>query len=1165
MIKKVSSPIILLVLIPILLTIIWFRHGNIMGTAEAGLPFYDFQIQYNVNKDAWANYALGYPANISVASIPTNILFAFLQNFGIPGFLMQAFFLCITLIISGISIYFLTKNFFSNVSNKFLILAPLFYWFNPFSMVNVWNRFLNNFFIFYMLLPASLLFFLKGLQSRRYIYALFIGLISAVFSYALTSIAFNLLLWLVFFYTSIFYIFTSTDKRKRFFIINFFCLSLFYFCLINLWWISQIFSYVYTGSFSVVEQTSFSSDKNIDIFTSLSKRLGNLIYLLRFEHATFFGPDSEIEWVILYKFPPVVFFCFVISLLIFLPLFLGRKNSSVLYLGGLAILSIFMAKGSNPPFGELFNFTFIKFSFLQALRNAFEKFGFLLQLACSSLFAFGVYTIHEKINKKLKKFLYLIVLLWLVVIFGFPYWTGLIFTGSEIPINIPSIGYQVKVPDYYKSASDWLDRQVGDFRFVALPLGGEGITYNWEKGYAGVELSNQLFPVKSISFQTNTPFYYDISGDLEKAFLNKGDFTKIMNILNAKYIMLRGDISWNIRRMRDPVRIFQILKEKEREGEVKMAGNFGALSFWENPDWADRKIYASNLSVLVSPQVKISDAGFLTEDSILIGDNISLKDTGVSKIVVHPLARISLEEFSQTPFFEKSQDIFPHVRFSPNSKVYSAILLKEKIELSATADLLDRVDYAVKLLGKRLVEAKSESESNNAKGVMKALENYENLLNYSFSNIFGDYRLIDSDNQLIKQEDLYHIFSRHKAVLDEIKNIFLDNNIVVDKLIHTEKLIDTKLIGGRIKPQFGFMETDEFPLKNRIVHKFNIIYPGEYELLWGNDSLDKYYKKNSDSATLLQVDDQLELRNFTLNKSGLRSYGKILLTEGVHEFGINTPDEINLVDTPDEFNLKVGHGVEKESFPIKNYDPYATYKISFDYWTKTGSGLEISVEANNSKINSGKVEPEFLEGLGPDNYDFREKHFSSVFKVNGSADSAKLIFKVKPWNDCESIFFTRGKHKCKEESFRRPYDRTTDVVVRNVTFTRRLIDEPILVKSNSLSSPVTAHVTYEKIDPTNYRLTVRDAKEPFILVLSELFDPGWKIFTSDGSELKGKHFLVNGYANGWQIERGDNQKLTLKFAPQDLLTSTGRISQAAFILGLLIVVWNFRRRNVKNI
>ena len=153
-----------------------------MGTAEAGLPFYDFQIQYNVNKDAWANYALGYPANISVASIPTNLLFAFLQNFGIPVFLMQAFFLCITLIISGISIYFLTKNFFPNVGKKFLILAPLFYWFNPFSMVNVWNRFLNNFFIFYMLLPASVLFFLKGLQSRRYIYAFFIGLISPKYS-----------------------------------------------------------------------------------------------------------------------------------------------------------------------------------------------------------------------------------------------------------------------------------------------------------------------------------------------------------------------------------------------------------------------------------------------------------------------------------------------------------------------------------------------------------------------------------------------------------------------------------------------------------------------------------------------------------------------------------------------------------------------------------------------------------------------------------------------------------------------------------------------------------------------------------------------------------------------------------------------------------------------
>lgn len=1154
--KKINYPLVLIILIPTILNILWFRSGNIMGVAEAGVPFYNFQIQYEVNKNAWANYGLGCPSNISTASIPTNLFFAFLQNNGVPGFLLQASFFWLTLVVSGISIYFITKTLFPNLSNKFLILSVFFYWFNPFSMVNVWNRFLNNFFFFYMLLPVCFLFFVKGLKNKKYYYAILIGLVSTIFSYALTSVAFNILLWVVLFYTAGFYTFFLKRADDRLFVVKFFIISFIFWCLMNLWWISQVFSYVYSGSFLAVEQTSFSLANNQHIFTILSEKLGNLIYLLRFQHASFFSTTSNIPWVNLYIFSPIAYLSFALCLIIFLPLVVIRKSFSVLFMSGLIILGIFLAKGNNPPFGEFLGLIFGRIGFLQAFRNAFEKFGFILPLAGAPLFSFGVYILTGKIQKW-GKYLYLLAVFWLIIILGLPFWTGLVFTNNEVPANMPQVGYQVKVPEYYKIASGWLSNQPDNFRLLVFPIGGEGITYNWEKGYTGVELSNQLLPVTSVSLQTNVPFYENISGDLEKTLMAKGDFTRVTNILNAKYIMSRNDINWYIRTMRDPQNIF--LKLKEKNNQFKMIESFGALTFWENLNWVDKSIYTSGNAVLVSPQADISDAQFLTDGSVLLGDNISLDNKLTSKYILHPLTRFSLG-FNVSLLPKTGQDIFPYTKYSPGSKMYKLMLFKEQLELSNIPNLVNKIGFGIQLLGKRLVEAKLEADLNDDKNVMIAIDEYENLLK-TLSTFFPEYSYLksDFDKQLVKQEDFYSIFDEHKKRLSDLINRFPDKKQVVEKIEHTRKLLDSTLVNVKIQPAFGFKEEQGYPIQNRIVYKFNVKDGGEYELLWGDNSLSKYYQEDN-NKTLLQIDDRVIPVKASLKESGARSFGKIYLSPGIHEVSMNIQEGVNLVEAPEEMNLEVKHWVTKATFPVKNYDPFASYTVSFDYYIKMGSGIEVSMEANNAKINLGKIDPDFLKFLWPDNYDFEEKHFSSLVKLSDSADAANLILKVYPWNDCESIYFTKGKNRCKNESFRYPYDRTTKVTVKNVSVTRNLVDEPVLLKLDTLPTSTQPKIEYTKIDNTRYLVKVTDAKNPYIMVLSDLFDPGWKVITTSENDVANKHFLVNAYANGWEINKTGSYELIVKFVPQDLLNPTLKISLSAFILGTLFLIWRIRRK-----
>ena len=107
-VKKIT----LILFASLALIAIWFKDGNIMGTGESGLPFYDPKLQLDNFKYAWANYALGHPTNISIASIPTYWFLSIVDGLGVPNFLYQAIFFWLILVISGSSIASLTKQFF---------------------------------------------------------------------------------------------------------------------------------------------------------------------------------------------------------------------------------------------------------------------------------------------------------------------------------------------------------------------------------------------------------------------------------------------------------------------------------------------------------------------------------------------------------------------------------------------------------------------------------------------------------------------------------------------------------------------------------------------------------------------------------------------------------------------------------------------------------------------------------------------------------------------------------------------------------------------------------------------------------------------------------------------------------------------------------------------
>src|SRR3989344_2806835 len=169
------------------LGIVWFRNGYLLGTGESGLLFYSVERQYEISKYAWADVLLGSSRGIFTAAAPTYWFLSQIEKLGTPPFLLEAGFFVTLFWVAGFSIYFLIREIFPKLEAKYIFLAVVFYWFNPISLVNVWNRFLYNHMVFWALLPLSLYLFLKGIQKKDFRFSFLTSLSTGMFSYALTT------------------------------------------------------------------------------------------------------------------------------------------------------------------------------------------------------------------------------------------------------------------------------------------------------------------------------------------------------------------------------------------------------------------------------------------------------------------------------------------------------------------------------------------------------------------------------------------------------------------------------------------------------------------------------------------------------------------------------------------------------------------------------------------------------------------------------------------------------------------------------------------------------------------------------------------------------------------------------------------------------------------
>jgi hypothetical protein len=111
--------------------------------------------------------------------------------------------------------------------------------------------------------------------------------------------------------------------------------------------------------------------------------------------------------------------------------------------------------------------------------------------------------------------------------------------------------------------------------------------------------------------------------------------------------------------------------------------------------------------------------------------------------------------------------------------------------------------------------------------------------------------------------------------------------------------------------------------------------------------------------------------------------------------------------------------------------------------------------------------------------------------------------------------------------------------------------------------------TVQQSSPWSARVKV-EAQGPCFLVLNQAFDQGWRAYLGSpgwaqiltgAKQLNARHFMANGYSNGWYIDKPGEYEITLYYRPQALLPLGAIISAVAW--GLLVLWFILRRRSVR--
>jgi len=140
----------------------------------------------------------------------------------------------------------------------------------------------------------------------------------------------------------------------------------------------------------------------------------------------------------------------IIPMLVFATPIIVKRNKNIKFWLIIALLGIFLSKGSNPPVGGVYTWLFSKLPGFSFFRDS-TKFFTLTGLSYSVLFGFGIDVITKRVGNKFRPIPYLAFCIYLLIIIS-PVWMGKMTGTFSLPAHQNE--YE-KVKKYLEKDSDF--------------------------------------------------------------------------------------------------------------------------------------------------------------------------------------------------------------------------------------------------------------------------------------------------------------------------------------------------------------------------------------------------------------------------------------------------------------------------------------------------------------------------------------------------------------------------------------------------------------------------------------------------------------------------------------------------------------------------------------
>lgn len=395
-----------------------------------------------------------------VSELP-RLLIVLLLNLFLPLNIVRYSFFFICLLSGALGVYFFSRYLLSIKWYKFVsasaFLASLFYIFNL-TVVQQFYVPLEMFAVHYALLPWLFYLGVKFVREgsrKNLIWFSIVTLLSSSMAHTAT------LFYVYLFCLALFLVVLNFRKG---------ILLVFLTILINSFWILPNLYYVKNHSEEVsnskihqgFSDEAFLQSKAFGDVESLALSKNFLFNWREYDMLQSTYVDLLDEWQAHLSKSYVVEIGYVLFGLTVFGLFVSvlTKSKFSVALLPIFLLSVFFWLNSNPPFGNIFDFSRRFDLFKEGFRFPFTKFSIILVMVLSVWFSYASHVIFSLLGKIKTSFIYLLVAILALFYFQLPSLQG----------NLISPSMKVKIPNEYFEIFDWFKSVDKNSRVAKLPL-----------------------------------------------------------------------------------------------------------------------------------------------------------------------------------------------------------------------------------------------------------------------------------------------------------------------------------------------------------------------------------------------------------------------------------------------------------------------------------------------------------------------------------------------------------------------------------------------------------------------------------------------------------------------------------------------------------------------